>query len=331
MLSTRGVALLVLVFVPALLMAPHLRADTVLFTDTTGVASETIPAYYFDFSNCSPSCQPFEGYPYTAVSNTIPATVYVGDPTGYVSDKITTTLSPPGPDTWSCNGRNPCPGVTGVNFSFTPGLDLTGSPITCASIGGCVLAYDGSLQDLGAITWGPGLFSPGAGYATTLEFQSPLATLIDFQGGSSSLPTLLPSGQPVAEVTGTIGGFAEEDYYLFAWDGGAFSATGTIVGAISGGTSYLFSEGAAGSCTSGAAVMLDGGNSFTNTIAIGNLAPGRYCIGIDGTAPADPGFTLKFNTPLDGPTPEPVTLASLVLGLGLIGALRLAGRRRKLG
>jgi len=257
------------------------------------------------------------------VASTIPATAYIGDPTGYVSDEIVTTIT-----TISF-------GWNRVNFVFTSGLDLTGSPVTCASVGGCAFAYNGSVQDVGVVTWGPGWLPifpwPPYGDSTSLEFQSPLATLIDFQGGSSSLPTVLPVGQPVAEVTGTIGGLAEEDYYLFAWDGGAFSATGTIVGTIGGGASYLFSEGAAGSCGSGAAVTLDTGNSFTNTIAIGNLAPGQYCIGIDGTALGDPGFTLKFNTPVDGATPEPFTLASLSLGLGLIGVLRFARRRRKLG
>jgi hypothetical protein len=55
--------------------------------------------------------------------------------------------------------------------------------------------------------------------------------------------------------------------------GGAFSATASITGANAG----AFSEGVA--CGGGATTTLDSGDSYTNTIANPNLAPGTYCSG----------------------------------------------------
>jgi hypothetical protein len=181
-LATRVVAPMVLVL--AVLLAPNLKADIVLFTDNYGVGSETIPGYYFDFSGCLPgqpgaptspngSCQPFEGYADTVTADTILATVFIGDPAGIVSDEIATTLSPPGPFTGSCviGGivTDPCPGFTEVSFVFSYGLDLMGSPFTCASVGGCDLTYNGSIQDVGVITWSDaGFIDYGT---TTLQFQ----------------------------------------------------------------------------------------------------------------------------------------------------------------
>jgi hypothetical protein len=130
----------------------------------------------------------------------------------------------------------------------------------------------------------------------------------------------------VAAITGTIGGYSTLEDYSFLWAGGAFSATASVTGANPG-ASYLFSEGAAGTCSGGGAATLNGSDSFSGTIAIGNLAAGQYCIGLDANNPSDPAFALTFNTPVEGVvavtlTPEPSTFALLSLGLGLAGLLR---------
>jgi hypothetical protein len=162
----------------------------------------------------------------------------------------------------------------------------------------------------------------GATVATTVSFTG-------YQGGATSTPVPLPSGPPIAEVSGTIGGLGSQDYYSFLWAGGAFSVTASITGAPNSGASYLFSEGVLGSCSSGGSETLNSGDGFTNTIAIANLAAGQYCIGIDTNNPNDPAFALTFNTPVDGSTPEPSTLVLLFVGLATIGVRRLTKRNRE--
>jgi hypothetical protein len=113
-------------------------------------------------------------------------------------------------------------------------------------------------------------------------------------GGQPSAPVFLLGGSPVAGVTGTISGQGAEEYYGFFWGGGAFSATASITGA-SGAASYLFEEGTAGGfCSDGTSKTLSSGDSFASTIAIANLAPGQYCIGIDANSPSDPAFAITL-------------------------------------
>ena len=147
-------------------------------------------------------------------------------------------------------------------------------------------------------------------------------TLNGFQGGTTSAPVFLLGGSPVAGLTGTIGGQGSEDYYLFYWGGGAFSATASITGASST-ASYLFTDGLAGSsCSGGGSQTLNSGDSFTGTLGSANLAPGQYCIGIDANSANDPNFSLTFNTPVSGVVPEPSGFLLLSAGLGMIGVLR---------
>lgn len=160
-----------------------------------------------------------------------------------------------------------------------------------------------------------------------------LATYNSLQGGSSSSPTLLFSGQstssPVSEITGTIGGSGTEQYYEFYWGGGAFTADLSISGANSG-ASYLFSEGVAGTCSSGGTATLDSADSFTGSIAIASQAAGDYCIGVDANNSSDPGFTLTFTTPVSSfASPEPSSFILFPAGLGMIGFLRYARGKRK--
>jgi hypothetical protein len=156
------------------------------------------------------------------------------------------------------------------------------------------------------------------------------STLSDFQGGPSSAPVPMPSGQPVGYVSGTIGGLGSEDYYKFYWAGGAFNATAEITGTPNAGASYSFSEGVASTCSSGGTGTLNSSDSFTSTIAIASLAPGTYCIGIDANNSNDPAFALVFNTPVEGTaTPEPSTFVLLAVGLGMISVFRLTKRSRQ--
>jgi len=146
-------------------------------------------------------------------------------------------------------------------------------------------------------------------------------TLNGFQGGTTSAPVVLLAGSPVAGLTGTIGGQGSEDYYLFYWGGGAFSATASITGASST-ASYLFTDGLAGSsCSSGSSQTLNSGDGFTGTISNPSLAQGEYCIGLDANNANDPNFLLTFNTPVTG-APEPSGFVLLSAGLGVIGVLR---------
>jgi hypothetical protein len=147
-------------------------------------------------------------------------------------------------------------------------------------------------------------------------------TLNGFQGGTASAPVFLLGGSPVAGVSGSIGGLGAEEYYGFYWGGGAFSATASV--ATSAG-SYLFTEGNAGSfCSGGASETLNNLDGFTDTIAIANLAPGQYCIGIENNGVVDPGFAMTFNAPVSGVVPEPSSLIPLSLALGIIGFIRRA-------
>lgn len=155
-------------------------------------------------------------------------------------------------------------------------------------------------------------------------------TLNGFQGGTTAATVSLPNGPPVSAVTGTIGGLGTEDYYSFYWAGGAFLATGSITGTPNAGASYLFSEGVAGTCSSGGTETLNSGDSYTSTIAIASLAPGTYCIGIDANNSNDPAFSLTFNTPVQGAaTPEPSTFVLLSAGLGMLTVFRLRNRSPK--
>lgn len=153
-----------------------------------------------------------------------------------------------------------------------------------------------------------------------------------FQGGPSSAPTPLPSGGPVAEITGSLSDEALQDYYDFQWLSGAFSVTASVPDAPSG-ASYAFSVGVDGTCTSGGTATLNSSDSFTGTIAIANLASGQYCIGINTNSTMDPAFALIFNTPVTSSSapssvPEPSGFVLLSSGLLVISRRLLARRSR---
>jgi hypothetical protein len=206
-------------------------------------------------------------------------------------------------------GLPPCDAIGGV-----VGGDLVGIEGVC-EVNTSVFSLDPNTLEvtLGAST------NTGDAYSFAL-----VGSDLGLQGGTPSSPVFLV-GPSVGEVTGTISGEGAEDYYAFYWGGGAFSATTSVTGA-SGGASYLFSEGVAGTCNNSSAT-LNGGDGFTGTISVPSLAPGEYCIGIDANSPNDPAFSLTFNTPVSG-VPEPSAFVLLSLGLGTVGVLRLKARWR---
>jgi hypothetical protein len=165
---------------------------------------------------------------------------------------------------------------------------------------------------------------PVSGGQQWVAMNGPL-TLLNFPGGPSFAPVALPLGQLVGEVTGSIGGSVPQQYYSFSWSGGEFGATASVTGADSG--SYVFSEGAAGSCSSGWTATLNSGDSFAGTIGNDYLAPGQYCIGLNANYADDPAFALTFNTPVTDQAPEPSGIALLPIGLGMVGLLRARKRR----
>jgi len=163
-----------------LMAATRARADIILLQDVAGTAEASFPPYYV--AGCTPvSCGGTEGYPFSPVlSDSIPATVYIGDPAGFVSDKITSSVTPAGTE------------FTIVEFSLLSGLDLNASPTTCASVGGC-LTYDGLVQTLGTITYGNTGLLP-AEFTTTLEYEhlaTPEPATLPFAGGLITLMLLV--------------------------------------------------------------------------------------------------------------------------------------------
>jgi hypothetical protein len=175
-----------------------------------------------------------------------------------------------------------------------------------------------------------GIGPPGSGYNPGNSVPgSWTETLNGFQGGSTSAPVFLLGGNPIGGVTGTIAGAGAEEFYAFGWGGGAFSATATITGATAP-ASFLFTEGLlSGLCSGGASPQtLNGGDSYSGTISIADLAPGEYCIGLQTNTVSDPGYSLLFNTPVSG-VPEPSNLLLLSTGLGMIALARYARRKRQ--
>jgi hypothetical protein len=156
---------------------------------------------------------------------------------------------------------------------------------------------------------------------------------ISLQGGTASDPTPLP-GSLVDSVSGTISGNGSQDYYSFAWTGGAFNVTASING--TGSQSYAFSYGVSGigGCNSLGSATLNSVDNFTGTVGNNaNLAAGQYCIGIDANTVGDPGFGITFNTPVEGiapVSPEPSTFAMLLAGTGMmISVFRRKKRSRE--
>jgi hypothetical protein len=191
-------------------------------------------------------------------------------------------------------------GVIGCSSSGCNNGDLTTMGESGGSIDEYAFQYTGTSGDLATVFNDPGTWT---------------ATLNGFTGGTSSTPAYLTGGGSVAVVTGTIGGVGSAAYYGFYWGGGAFSASASIINANAG-ASYLLSEGAVGgSCSGGGTATLNSGDNFTGTIAIANLAPGFYCIGVDANNSSDPAVALTFNTPV---TASPVFFAGQTsLGSGV--------------
>jgi hypothetical protein len=200
-------------------------------------------------------------------------------------------------------------GITTSNPAFVENLSLVFAAPNNYELG-AVYSPGGGLAGSGICQNVPGASGCEPDVALSGSTAVSSATIANLPGGSSSTPVLLLTAAPVAQVTGTISQGAQ-DYYVFQWAGGAFSASLSISGA-SGGASYVFSEGAFPGCTSTNSVALNSGNGFTGTIAVASLAPGQYCVGLVANDSNDPPFTLTFNTPVYAPTCNSSTASGAV-------------------
>jgi hypothetical protein len=223
-------------------------------------------------------------------------------------------------------------GIGDPNISLL--VDGTGLPLK-----GYNLATPLSFSGSGGLGNGGGsgnIFPTTAGDLEFVRQQPPISVpatvtailtqnLSGYQGGTTSAPVYMVSGSPVGQVTGTISGQGDEDYYWFYWGGGTFAATASISGA-SGGASYLFSAGTAGSCNTVGSQTLNNGDGFSATIYDANLPAGQYCIGLDANSAIDPSFSLTFNTPVNA-TPEPSAFLLLLGGLAVIAVAGRANRQ----
>jgi hypothetical protein len=177
----------------AAVVAGDLRAEIVTLVDHgNGTGSITVPDYYNLTSGgpCSPSgmdltCTSSNGMvglqsstilAAPVASTVVPPTIYIGDPSGNVSDEITTSVMPP----TGCDLTTLPPGSTCAqyflvqNIQFTFGLDRTGPPISCLSVAGGCISYNGLVQDVGTVVYGPEpaplmMFAPSSNL--TLDFQ----------------------------------------------------------------------------------------------------------------------------------------------------------------
>jgi hypothetical protein len=190
MFPKRGVVLLVTAM--AAIVAGQLKADIVTLVDQgNGAGSITVPDFYNFTSGgpCNPSgmyltCVSSNGmvgllsdatFAAPVASTVVPATIYIGDPSGNVSDEIATSvMAPTGCDLSTLPSGSTCAEyflVQSINFTF--GLDRTGPPISCLSVGGCI-SYNGLIQDVGTIAYGAEpdpltIFAPSSNL--TLDFQ----------------------------------------------------------------------------------------------------------------------------------------------------------------
>jgi len=207
-------------------------------------------------------------------------------------------------------------GACGEDTAYGPGVLPNGSGLFSL---GALPTSDETLSNIPG-SWNlsmPNGYDVSVGLYTLNAVVTPtLPTLI--QGGSSLAPIELPVGQ-TTEIAATIGGAALQDYYSFFWEGGAFSATASVVGATTGG-SYSLSEGALGACTGSNSSLLDSSNGFSNTVTVGNLPAGQYCVGLATSDTSDPLLTLTFNSAVTGEAaPEPSSLTLLLVAAAAAG------------
>jgi hypothetical protein len=212
--------------------------------------------------------------------------------------------------------------ITGWAFALEGDGSSSGSLLFLSGCAGCV---GGDTGDAVSDVAGDGGNNNASG---AWSLTNPLSFVL--QGGGPTGPQFLSGEGLVGSVTGTIGGQGSEDYYGFSWPGGAFSASASLTGAGSS-ASYLFSAGVTGTCGGAGSATLNSSDSFAGTIAIPDLAPGQYCIGLDANSLSDPTFTLTFNTPVNSDIPEPSSVILLSIGVGTIGALKSRNTRSRAG
>jgi hypothetical protein len=165
--------MLVLTLTVAALLAGPAKADTITFKDYTGVVSGAT-TFGGDFS-CGPTtgvCEVLQTGLFSSTATTswintpIASPIYIGDGAGDVSAELQTVI----------NGAPTTPPGSGyainIQYYLTGGLDLS-SPFTCASVGGCQITQDGTVQFLGQTT-----FNPTTVYGSVVQFPP---SIVDFQ------------------------------------------------------------------------------------------------------------------------------------------------------
>ena len=161
------------------------------------------------------------------------------------------------------------------------------------------------------------------GYFVTAAEDVFTKTLVDLQGGTFDNPTVLPVVGRIGELTGSIGGIGDTDFYQVFWQGGLFASSVNLTGADPD-AKFLFRlyDKDLNLLND---MALTSANSFSATMTE-FLPRGLFTIGLEATHPLDPEFSIKFITPVGNAVPEPGTWALLILGFGGVGTML---RRRR--
>jgi hypothetical protein len=159
-------------------------------------------------------------------------------------------------------------------------------------------------------------------YAIPLSDPALPGVLYGLQGGSAANPVSL-SGGPTSEIVGDIGGAVPDSFYRFYWNGGAFDATTSLVGADA---SSSFAFELLGDTNHSSVLNQDDG--FIGRINLDDLAAGYYSIGLSTGGAPDPTYYINFATPVQGAVPEPATWAMMLAGFVTVGATLRSNRRR---
>lgn len=156
------------------------------------------------------------------------------------------------------------------------------------------------------------------GYFVTAAEDTFAKTLVDLQGGTFDNPVALPVVGRIGELTGSIGGIGDSDFYQFFWQGGLFASSVRLTGADPD-AKFLF-QLYDKDLTLLRDIPLTSGNDFEATLTE-FLPRGLFTIGLLATHPLDPEFKITFITPVGGgAVPEPSSWALMILGFGLAGA-----------
>jgi hypothetical protein len=209
-------------------------------------------------------------------------------------------LDPPG------NNPGQITGIAGTVTTSLFGYDLQGA--TTATGQAAQPATSGQFLTSGGV-----LHFTSATGSSTFTATGGNGAVYSGPGGTDANPVTLTT--PTSQISGTIGGNVLQEFYLFSWPGGPFSAMGSV-GTTDPTLSYDFNLALLSTVLQG--TVLNGADHWTQTVSLDNLAAGTYEIGLAQHGAADPPFTINFATTVA--TPEPATLTLTGIGVGLSGA-----------